>query len=636
MKKLCALLLAALFAVSVLTACQSKQSSGSDEEKKSEAASYESGLFDTSYVHKINVEISEDDWKDLRENPLKKTKYSVDVTIDGDTVENVSFATKGNTSLSQVADSDSDRYSFKINFGKYEKGQTYQGLDKLNLNNIMSDATYMKDYLSYLIMRKAGVSASLTSYVELSINGEVHGLYIAIEDVSDSFLERNTGDDDGALYKPETDRLDNAGGASRDEAGKQLMPGGDNQQGNPPQMPSGDSQQGNPPQMPSGDNQQGNPPQMPGGDNQQGNPPQMPSGDSQQGNPPQMPSGDSQQGNFPQMPGGDSQQGNFPQMPSGDSQEGNFPQMPDGGKGGMGGPGGFGGDAKGADLVYSDDSKDSYSDIFDNEENDVSEEDEQELIAAIKALSDGKDIDEHWDMDQVIRYFVAHNFVLNYDSYTGNMLHNYYLYESDGKVTVFPWDYNLAFGGFQGGGDSTTAINTAIDSPLSGADEDSRPLWKVIVSNESYLKLYHQYYSELMSSFFDSGDCEKEIERVYEMIRPYVKDDPSAFYKVEEFDEAVSTLKQFCTLRAQSINKQLNGELGSAASEQKKEDMVDASAITLSKMGQQGGRDDGGFKGFGRKDRTGNASGNNSSEPTTDSAQPSSAEPSAEASQKKQ
>ena len=597
MKKLCALLLAALFAVSVLTACQSKQSSGSDEEKKSEAASYESGLFDTSYVHKINVEISEDDWKDLRENPLKKTKYSVDVTIDGDTVENVSFATKGNTSLSQVADSDSDRYSFKINFGKYEKGQTYQGLDKLNLNNIMSDATYMKDYLSYLIMRKAGVSASLTSYVELSINGEVHGLYIAIEDVSDSFLERNTGDDDGALYKPETDRLDNAGGASRDEAGKQLMPGGDNQQGNPPQMPSGDSQQGNPPQMPSGD---------------------------------------SQQGNFPQMPGGDSQQGNFPQMPSGDSQEGNFPQMPDGGKGGMGGPGGFGGDAKGADLVYSDDSKDSYSDIFDNEENDVSEEDEQELIAAIKALSDGKDIDEHWDMDQVIRYFVAHNFVLNYDSYTGNMLHNYYLYESDGKVTVFPWDYNLAFGGFQGGGDSTTAINTAIDSPLSGADEDSRPLWKVIVSNESYLKLYHQYYSELMSSFFDSGDCEKEIERVYEMIRPYVKDDPSAFYKVEEFDEAVSTLKQFCTLRAQSINKQLNGELGSAASEQKKEDMVDASAITLSKMGQQGGRDDGGFKGFGRKDRTGNASGNNSSEPTTDSAQPSSAEPSAEASQKKQ
>ena len=36
----------------------------------------------------------------------------------------------------------------------------------------MSDATYMKDYLSYKIMRETGVSAPLTSYVSLSINGE--------------------------------------------------------------------------------------------------------------------------------------------------------------------------------------------------------------------------------------------------------------------------------------------------------------------------------------------------------------------------------------------------------------------------------------------------------------------------------
>lgn len=42
-----------------------------------------------------------------------------------------------------------------------------------------------------MIMREAGVSAPLTSYAALSINGELHGLYIAIENVSDSFLERN-------------------------------------------------------------------------------------------------------------------------------------------------------------------------------------------------------------------------------------------------------------------------------------------------------------------------------------------------------------------------------------------------------------------------------------------------------------
>ncbi len=53
-------------------------------------------------------------------------------------------------------------------------------------------------------------------------------------------------------------------------------------------------------------------------------------------------------------------------------------------------------------------------------------------------------------MDEVLRYFVVHNFVVNGDSYTGSMIHNYYLYEQDGKLSMIPWDYNLAFGGFQG------------------------------------------------------------------------------------------------------------------------------------------------------------------------------------------
>ncbi len=80
-------------------------------------------------------------------------------------------------------------------------------------------------------------------------------------------------------------------------------------------------------------------------------------------------------------------------MPQGDFQpptnsDGEI-EMPQGG-GPQGGPMGMDGDSSGADLVYSDDNRDSYSDIFDNEENDVSEDDEKELIAAIKALNSGK------------------------------------------------------------------------------------------------------------------------------------------------------------------------------------------------------------------------------------------------------
>ena len=70
-------------------------------------------------------------------------------------------------------------------------------------------------------------------------------------------------------------------------------------------------------------------------------------------------------------------------------------------------------------------------------------------------------------MDEVIRYFVVHNFVCNSDSYTGVMVHNYYLYEEDGQLSMIPWDYNLAFGGFESSQGATSLVNSPIDTPVS-------------------------------------------------------------------------------------------------------------------------------------------------------------------------
>ena len=213
-----------LLLISTLVACQSIDSQTSMNEIKAEtnvaqAAKQESSnvkeykdkLFDQSYVHTIDIEISEEDWKDLLASPLDKTKYKVNATIDGEKIEDISFATKGNTSLSSVAsDKESDRYSFKLDFGKYVDGQTYYGLDKLNLNNIYADATYMKDYVAYEIFKAAGVEAPLASYVSISINGQNFGLYLALEEIGEAYLQRAYSGE-GELYKPETEELAGAG-----------------------------------------------------------------------------------------------------------------------------------------------------------------------------------------------------------------------------------------------------------------------------------------------------------------------------------------------------------------------------------------------------------------------------------------
>lgn len=156
-------------------------------------------------------------------------------------------------------------------------------------------------------------------------------------------------------------------------------------------------------------------------------------------------------------------------------------------------------------LVYTDDEYSSYQNIFENAKTDISDADKDRLIASLKQLNENENIAEVVDVDEVIRYFVVHNFVCNFDSYTGTMIHNYYLYEKGGKLSMIPWDYNLAFGGFQGAQDAAALVNYPIDTPVSGGTVDSRPMLAWIFANEEYTQIYHQYFAEFVENYFDSG-----------------------------------------------------------------------------------------------------------------------------------
>ncbi|WP_302768808.1 CotH kinase family protein [Anaerotignum lactatifermentans] len=175
----------------------------SREDAEAKEYLYLDNLFAEGVVNEINIEISEEDWADLVENPLEETYYAVDVTINGETLSNVALRTKGNNTLTSVASSDSDRYSFKIDFDYFNDGENYYGLKKLNLNNNYGDASYMREYISYRIMGEMGIPVPATSYTHITINGEEWGLYLAVEPIDEVFLERTFGDSTGDLYKPD-------------------------------------------------------------------------------------------------------------------------------------------------------------------------------------------------------------------------------------------------------------------------------------------------------------------------------------------------------------------------------------------------------------------------------------------------
>lgn len=166
------------------------------------AVKYTSRIFDPARVHTIDIVM--DDWDSFIENCTDEEYAACSVVIDGETYRNVAIRAKGNTSLSSVKEYGNNRYSFKIEFDHYDDALNYYGLDKLCLNNIIQDNTYMKDYLTYRLMYEFGVDAPLCSYTYITVNGEDWGLYLAVEGIEEAFLQRNYGRDYGQLYKPDS------------------------------------------------------------------------------------------------------------------------------------------------------------------------------------------------------------------------------------------------------------------------------------------------------------------------------------------------------------------------------------------------------------------------------------------------
>ena len=508
-------------------------------------------IMDSMEVLDVQIIAKESDWAEMLANAQAEEYIPATVIINGVKIENVGIRPKGNSSLSMVArDDTTDRYSFKIEFDHYVAGQTWMGLDKLALNNMQSDASYMKEYISYDLMRTAGVATPAFAFSSISVNGEAWGFYLALETLEDSYAKRYYGNDHGKLYKPEA----MGGGVIRvavefdgeAEGTAQRIQGG---------MPQFVAPAGNEGRMTAP--AEGQAPQQ-GGQRPQGQIPQ------QNG---QMPADAAQQGQVPANGGAIQPRENF------------VGQL--GGRGGMDG---------GTSLVYTDDEIASYSGIFDTAAFKISDADRHRLIAALKKLNTGEDLESTVDVEATLKYFAAHAVIVNLDSYISGMSHNYYLYEKDGQLTMLPWDFNLSFGGFQSG-NASSVVNFPIDTPVSGVSLTDRPMLGKLLEVPEYMELYHHYLFVLTNDYFTSGLFEQTVAQLDALIAPYVAADPSAFYDYEAYQAAVAELEKLGLLRAESILGQLDGTVPSTTEGQQAspEALIDASSVNLSALGSMGG-----------------------------------------------
>lgn len=177
-------------------------------EKSTEGYDYKEQLFNEDELGVVEITVSDSNWNKILDNPTAEEYVEATVTINGETYDNVGVRAKGNSSLSSVANSDSERYSLKVDFAQYDTNQTFYGLDKINLNNNFSDTTQMKEFVSYELMEQLGIPTPAHSYVKVLVNGEYYGLMLAVEEIGEAFAKTNFGSTEGFIFKPEGDGSD--------------------------------------------------------------------------------------------------------------------------------------------------------------------------------------------------------------------------------------------------------------------------------------------------------------------------------------------------------------------------------------------------------------------------------------------
>lgn len=188
---------------------------------------------------------------------------------------------------------------------------------------------------------------------------------------------------------------------------------------------------------------------------------------------------------------------------------------------------------EGSTLEYKEDGNYSYADLKSGSDEDLTSF--KEFVKKLNDVTTGEkgDIESFLNVDSALKYIASNTVLCNYDSYNGNMHHNFYLYEDEnGVFTVVPWDFNMSFGGFNG-----ENAEVGIDTPYISGSLETLPLINKLLSVPEYKERYYGYIREIMSIL---ESFESRVDELKAKISSYVKNDTTSFYTYEEFDKATT------------------------------------------------------------------------------------------------
>lgn len=146
-------------------------------------------------LHTVDIELSADAVERLRADRLTWVEGAV--TLDGVRYAPVAVRLKSAYGSSRTID---EKPGWKIDLDEFADFR-WRGQEKLTLNNMVQDETYLREHLTYTFFRALGVPAPRVGWMSVTLNGEAYGVSLLVETVDDTFLARWYDDPTGALYE---------------------------------------------------------------------------------------------------------------------------------------------------------------------------------------------------------------------------------------------------------------------------------------------------------------------------------------------------------------------------------------------------------------------------------------------------
>lgn len=179
-----------------------------------DAADDASVVFDPKQLQTYELTIAPDDLAHLNASPAAEQYVSGSVTFQGRTYSPVGIRYKGSagafikpctaaTTPGAGNGPKTGKCSIKLAFDEYDDNARFFGLKKLNLHSMGRDLSMMREQLGYGAYREMGVAASRTAYARVVINGQLEGLFLAVEQIDGRFTRSRFSAEGGKgnLYK---------------------------------------------------------------------------------------------------------------------------------------------------------------------------------------------------------------------------------------------------------------------------------------------------------------------------------------------------------------------------------------------------------------------------------------------------